>query len=131
VDVSSVVVENVMDGEDEDVDVGLASSASPQHATATTGVGTPLRTGAPSLPSLSPHPPTPGSMLSPSADPFYPSLGGSSKHHRWADEDSDESDGDHPSTYLEATLHPAKSATVLPVRTQPTAALGCSGADVG
>jgi hypothetical protein len=51
VDVSSVVVEDVMDGEDEDVDVELASSATPHQATATTGVGTPLRTGASSLPS--------------------------------------------------------------------------------
>lgn len=70
----------------------------------------------PLFPSSSPPPPTPNSTLSPTADPFYPSLGGRIKHHRWADDDSIEFDGDRPSTYLEAARRLMRPTTVSPMR---------------
>jgi hypothetical protein len=102
-------------------------------------------------------PNAPSSSLSPAAAPFLPGcLGGRSKSRRWADEDSEEADDDHPVTYLEAScrrakpapappvrpqtrsyleaaLRPSRPATVSPVRAQirSTDVLGRGGADAG
>jgi hypothetical protein len=39
-------------------------------------------------------------------------------HRWWADDDGEETDVDHPTTYLEATHHLAKTATASLVRAQ-------------
>jgi hypothetical protein len=53
----------------------------------------------------------PSSSLSPAATPFFPEcLGGRSKSRRWADEDGDETDDDHPVTYVEAARRQEKPA---------------------
>jgi hypothetical protein len=62
----------------------------------------------------------PSSSLSLAAAPFFPgcSSGGRSKSRRWADNDGEETDDDHPMTYLEAARRPAKLASASPVRPQ-------------
>jgi hypothetical protein len=115
-DDSPVIVEDVVDGEvadeDDDEDAGAAATTTPRP------------------PYLSTQPTSLGSTLSPFADPFYPSLGGRSKHRRWADDDSDEFDGDRPS-FLEVTLRQARSISMSPVRAQTVPVLGHGGADTG
>lgn len=58
------------------------------------------------------------SSLSQDVVPFYLGCcsGGRTKHHRWADGDGDESDDDHPSTYLEATRRSRSSYPLLASR---------------
>lgn len=40
------------------------------------------------------------------------------KQHRWVDADGEESDDDHPITYLDTVHHPTKPVTVSPPRAQ-------------
>jgi hypothetical protein len=45
---------------------------------------------------------------------LYPVSGRHTKWHRWADDDGEESDDDHPTTYLNAARRPTKAVTVPP-----------------
>jgi hypothetical protein len=58
------------------------------------------------------------SSLSPFATPFDPvgSIAGRAKSQRWVDDDGEETDDDHPATYLEAAHCPTKPPTTSPVR---------------
>ena len=55
------------------------------------------------------------------------------KSRRWADDDGEETNDDHPATYLEAAHRLAKPATASSVRTQTGSVmvLGRGGADAG
>ena len=60
------------------------------------------------------------SSLSPDAAPFFPSCpsGGRTKSQRWADDDGEEIDDDHPATFLEAARRSAKPTTASHMRAQ-------------
>ncbi|PVH48452.1 hypothetical protein PAHAL_4G332600 [Panicum hallii] len=59
----------------------------------------------PTLAATAPQASSSPSSLSPDAAPFHPSCsGGCMKSRRWADEDGEESDNDHPTTYLDAFI---------------------------
>jgi len=72
-----------------------SSSSSVESAPAGSNAGEPLRIPSPS--------PTPGSTLSPAValfyPPFYATSGGLTKLRRWVDDDGEESNDDHPTTF--------------------------------
>ena len=71
--------------------------------------------------------------LSPDATLFFPgcSVAGCTKSRMWADDDGDESDDDHPATYLEATRRPTIPVTAPRARSQTHSVvpLGRGGAE--
>jgi hypothetical protein len=61
-------------------------------------------------------PASPSSSLSPAAVPFFPRCSpvGRTKRRRWAEDDSEESDDDRPTTYLDAACRPASTVVSPP-----------------